>query len=305
MGRSQRHKVIIQNTDSAGKGLSEKQPAPRYINQFANSQAFSVPTGPTGGPLKGSSMAGFPPTLIPLPGVMSERDVELHAAGEFSDPGQFNLSGNPIYTSLPEASAPLPPNPEPPGEGITLLALAPNSLGVDYPPLTIHIYGTHFTEDAVLVTDFWSTDTEFIDDTHLAFLLDPEGAEPGPIEMHIEQGIFVTESKTFTFLAPGEPPARGSSGTTNDPAEERRFPIGPFGVVKIDKTGESLKITLTSTGVQAGDFVRIEATSRSELNGDYRVDNTEGSVIVVRAPDIELLQAITNRGRVTIIAGGE
>jgi len=302
MGRSQRHKVIIQATDSTGKGLSEKQPAPRYVNQFANSQAFSVPTGAPGGPLQGSSMAGFPPTLIPLPGSDEGRDAGVHAeAGEFTDPGQFNLSGNPIHTSLPEGSGSYPL----PGEELTLLALAPDSMPVDLPPLTIHVYGTRFTEEAVVATQFWSTETEFIDDTHLAFLLDPEGAEPGPVEVYVQQGSAFSETKTFTFLPPQEFPTRGSRGTRNDPAESRRFPIGPFGVTRIEKVGESLQITLTSVGVQAGDFVRIEATRYEQLNGDYRVDNTEGSVILVRAPNINLAQAITNRGRVTIIAGGE
>lgn len=301
MGRSQRHKVIIQNTDSTGKGLSEKQPAPRYVNQYAASQAFSVPTGAPGGPLQGSSMAGFPPTLIPLPGLDEQFKAETQAEGGFSDPGQFNLSGNPIHTSLPEASGPYPE----PGEELTLLALAPDSLGVDMPPLTIHVYGTKFTEEAVVATQFWTADTEFIDDTHLAFLMDPEGVEPGTVEVYVQQGSAFSETKTFTYLAPGEPPARGARGTRNDPAEPRRFPIGPFGVARIEKIGESLQITLTSGGVQAGDFVRIEATRSEQLNGDYRVDNTEGSVILVRAPDVELAQAVTNRGRVTIISGGE
>lgn len=118
MGRSQRHKVLIQGTDSAGKGLSEKQPAIVYIRQNAASQTLTVPIGPTGGPLQGSSMAGFPPTLIPAPGVLAERDEELREGeGEWETPGQFNLSGNPIYTDLPPAGTAeeLPPI-EPPVE---------------------------------------------------------------------------------------------------------------------------------------------------------------------------------------------
>ena len=59
MGRSQRHKVIIQGTDSTGKGLSEKQPALRYILQFAASQAFSVPSARLVGPLRARRWLAF------------------------------------------------------------------------------------------------------------------------------------------------------------------------------------------------------------------------------------------------------
>jgi len=128
-GRSQRHKITIQRTDSAGKGLSEKQPANPYIIQYANSQAFTVPVGPSGGPLQGSSMAGFPPTLIPLPGLLAERSAELTAEGDFSDPGQFNLSGNPIYTDLPESNVAPEPVLEHP-----LLALGVAIAGSQRPP---------------------------------------------------------------------------------------------------------------------------------------------------------------------------
>lgn len=91
----------------------------------------------------------------------------------------------------------------------------------------------------------------------------------------------------------------------NDPAEQREFPIGPIGVAKIEKIGASLRLTLLGTDVQAGDFITIEMSGNTVVNGEYRVDSTMGSDILVRSPDIELGPAILNRGTVTITAGGD
>src|SRR3954464_7044112 len=115
VGRSQRHRVYIAGGDSAGKGLAEGQPAIVYIQQNALSQAFAVPVGATGGPLKGSTIAGDPPVLFPPPkGVLAEREQEEEKAEKqptYTDPGQFNLSGNPHYIDLPPADTVEPEEP--------------------------------------------------------------------------------------------------------------------------------------------------------------------------------------------------
>ena len=310
MGRSQRHKVIIQATDSTGKGLSEKQPALRYVNQYANSQAFSVPIGEAGGPLKGSSMAGFPPTLIPLPGLEEQRGAELQAEGAFTDPGQFNLSGNPIYTSLPEGGTGGDggsggPEPEP-GMEPTLEYIAPAEAVIGSTDFTMRIIGTNFTDSSVIYFNGGAEPTEFVTDTELTTGIKPSTASvPGTYPVEVKQGSYSAGPAMFTFTEPVEGGTRTRVRSKNDPAEQREFPIGPIGVTKIERVGKSLRLTLTGTDVQAGDFIRLESTHRTELNGDYRVDNTEGSVVSVRSPDIDLPQPLTNRGRVTIIAGGD
>ena len=309
MGRSQRHKVFIQGTDSNGKGLSEKQPALRYVIQFAASQAFSVPAGPTGGPLQGSSVAGFPPTLIPLPTSDTRSDAELHAAGEFSDPGQFNLSGNPRYTSLPPADGSGgetdPDNPEP-GMEPTLTSIDPTSAAIGDPDLTLTVTGTNFTDSSVIVFNGGDEATTFVSDTEVTTTVKPSTAStPGDYPVTVRQGGYAAMPlQTFTFTEAGAP-ARGRRGYKNDPAETREFPSGPIGITKIEKVGDELHIEVTSTDVQAGDFVRITATGRTDINGDYRVNATAGSVIHVVGGNIELWQAISDRGRLVIIAGGE
>ena len=190
----------------------------------------------------------------------------------------------------------------------TLHYIAPTEAVIGSTDFTLRLIGINFTDSSVVTFNGGDEPTTFVNDTELTTLIKPSTASvAGSYAVTVKQGSFETAPQMFTFTEPveGEPPARRGRGTKNDPAETREFPIGPIGVVKIEKTGESLQITLTGADVQAGDFIRLESTHRSELNGDYRVDNTAGSTIMVKSPDIELLQALSNRGRVTIISGGE
>lgn len=65
MSRSQRHKIIIQNYPADCKITAEHVISPGYLRQPG--PTYSVPVGPPGGPLQGSSLAGPAPSVLPNP----------------------------------------------------------------------------------------------------------------------------------------------------------------------------------------------------------------------------------------------
>ncbi len=281
MGRSQRHKVIIQYTDSAGKGLSEKQPALRYINQYENSQAFSNFSGPTSGPLKGSTMAGFPPTLIPLPGAAAEMDAELNATGDFSEPGQFNLSGNPIYTDLPASNEPEPP---PVGSGPTLTSITPDTTQVGV-AVTVTLAGTGFTDTSVVKLDGNAVVSSFVSDTEMTADI-PGPLQEGDVQVTVDVDGQVTGALTFTATAVA--------------AGGRAFPLGPFDIQSVTGDGEKLSITVSaSSDVIPGDSVTVEATGNTSVNGTYTVESVTDGVVVVPS-SVALASPIEAKGRLIV-----
>jgi len=300
MGRSQRHKVIIQGEDSCGKGLSEKQPALRYINQYANSQAFTVPTGPAGGPLQGSTTAGFPPVLIPPP--TAQMNAELRAAGAFTDPGQFNLSGNPIYTDLPD-----PGTGEggfPPEETPVFDSMLPDTLALSDDSTPVTCYGSNFDDGSVIVWNLVPVQTTQIDDTRLTTNVDPATATEGTVPVFVRRSNGAESAPLdFTFT----PAARDGSRAASV-REERRsalpLPEGPVAILKVEKAGKNLLVTVGAADFQTGDVIRIEATGNSTLNGDYRVGTVKGATITIGAQGVDLLNVIEGRGRVTLLERG-
>jgi len=305
MGRSQRHKVIIQGEDSTGKGLSEKQPAIVYIQQFAASQAFSVPVGQAGGPLKGSTTAGFPPTLIPAPGLLEQQNAELRE-GEgdaFGTPGQFNLSGNPIYQDLPPSNVPgggeeIPPEPEP-GFEPTLTSISPTEAVLGDPDLVLHYFGTNFTESSVIMFAGNAEPITFVSDTEITTIVKPSlGWGAVTVATYVKQGGYSTDPQNFTFTEAAAPEPEAVSGTSAP------WPEGPIAIVKIEKAGENLLVTVAAAEFQTGDWVRIEATGNTALNGDYRIGTVKGATITVDGALIELLSNIEGRGRVTLLERG-
>jgi IPT/TIG domain len=148
MARSQRHAVYIKGVDAAGKGVAEGVAAPVYVQQFIASQALTVPLGPPSGPLKGSNLAGFPPTALPGPKEGDEARATVEGDA-LTDPGQLNLSGNPHYISLPPAggTAPEPPDPE---LAPTLDSLDPNTAVLGSEDITLRCLGSNFTEDSII-----------------------------------------------------------------------------------------------------------------------------------------------------------
>jgi IPT/TIG domain-containing protein len=293
MSRSQRHKVIIQGTDSAGKGLSEKQPALRYVNQYANSQAFSVWSGPPGGPLQGSSMVGFPPTLIPAPGLMAEREAEVTATGNFSDPGQFDNTGNPIHQDLPASNEPAPgPEPEP-GPAPVISSINPDNAAIGDPPQLVNVNGSNFAGLSAVMIDDTKVATTFLSDTQLQVTLDPgDAAAVFTIKVQNPDG---QESNTSTFTV-GEPATQAS----------RSFPIGPLPIQSITPdSGGGGAIYLVYGDVRTGDAVTIEATGTTAANGTYIVDEavTDASGTHVVIHDSGATALIEAKGRLTVTDG--
>jgi IPT/TIG domain len=290
MGRSQRHSVYIRGTDASGKGLSEKQPAIVYIQQYAASQALAVPLGPPSGPLKGSSLAGFPPTLIPAPGLDEQRDAELTAAGEFTDPGQFNFSGNPIYEDLP-ATGGEPPEPiDPPVEPGTpvITSIDPAHAEVGAADLTMTVTGTGFTAASVILFNNGEEATTFVSETSLTTGVKPSLASgPAVVPVQVREGELVSAPVDFTFTEAVVP-----EGT-------RAFPLGPFTINRVEDHADGIAITLADGDVQVGDAVLVEATGNTSINGAYTVLSVSGLVIVVDN-DVTLETPIEAKGRLTV-----
>lgn len=62
---SQRHRMIVRNYGAACTPIAEKQPAAGYLRQQPG--PYTVPVGPAGGPLQGSSLAGpIPVSVTPV-----------------------------------------------------------------------------------------------------------------------------------------------------------------------------------------------------------------------------------------------
>lgn len=294
MSRSQRHKVVIQATDSDGKGLAEKQPASPFIIQYANSQAFSVPVGPSGGPLQGSSMAGYPPTLIPAPGLLTERADELSAEGDFESPGQFDLSGNPVHTSLPapEDSGGAPgPGPEPePGLEPTLTSIDPDTAELGSADVTLHCHGTNFTDTSVVYFANQSEPAVFVSDTELTTIVKPSlGWGAVPVDVWVQQGSVETAHLAFTFTE-AAPLAAGPL-------------VPPFNIIRIEDDVDGIALIMPAgTGIHVGDTVLIEASFDSNINGSYPVLAVKGTRIIVDNP-YALAAPIEGKGRVTVTSG--
>jgi hypothetical protein len=301
MARSQRHKVIIQGVDAAGKGVAEKQAAPVYIQQYLASQAFTVPLGPPSGPLKGSSLAGFPPTLIPAPGMVEAREAELHAAGEFSDPDQFNLSGNPTYQDLPPAAAGPGPTPPDPALKPVLNSINPSSAKIGDPDLTMNVNGSKFVDGSVIYFNNGAEETTFISDNQLSTIIKPSTATTAgdyPVLVVNPDGQGTDAQKMFTFTDP----------VAERQLPERVFPIGPIVINSIEDHEDGIRLNLSEGDVRPGDQVLIEATSNTSINGSYQVlavlevHGAAGSDIVVDN-NFELLAPIEGKGRLTVTGG--
>jgi hypothetical protein len=276
--------ITIQRTDAAGKGLSEKQPANPYIIQYANSLPFTVPVGAPGGPLKGSSMAGFPPTLIPPPGLLAERDAEARAEADFGAPGQFNLSGNPVHTDLPPPGEPVPG----PGGELTLTALEPNTCELNGPDVTMVCVGNNFTESSVIYFAGQPEPIVFIDAQHISTVITaslPWGAVT--VDVSVQEGSSQTTPLPFTFTEPAV-------------ALTAPEPGGPFSITRIEDDPDGLALIMPAgTGIKVGDSLLLEASGNSSVNGTYTVTAVKGTRIIIDNM-FELPATIEAKGRVTV-----
>lgn len=173
MGRSQRHKVLEQNTTSRGEIFAEGAMAPAVLKQFPGPPFPTVPVGPPGGPLKGSSMTGaIPPTLLaPVP----------HSGT--SDPLQLPAPSQPAPGTEGERQFPIGP--------LTLLRIEPSEdpLGAWYvvdatnqiqedDDVTIEATGSSLTNGNYTATEVSTEGAEtrfFVPDVVLASQIDAKG----------------------------------------------------------------------------------------------------------------------------------
>jgi hypothetical protein len=100
---SQRHRQIVRNYGAACTAIAEKQPAAGYLRQQPG--PYTVPVGPAGGPLQGSSLAGPVPTTV---NPQFDFEHPLLAAGLLLAAGQA-----PVEPPQSEPAAEPEPAPEP------------------------------------------------------------------------------------------------------------------------------------------------------------------------------------------------
>ena len=79
MGRSQRHKMAVQNTSTLGEVYAQGRVAPGVL------LGATAPVGPAGGPLKGSSVMGVIPIGWTLP-VPKEGEGDAPLASKVAEP---------------------------------------------------------------------------------------------------------------------------------------------------------------------------------------------------------------------------
>jgi hypothetical protein len=189
MGRSQRHLIQEHNTTSAGEVHAQGVVATSVAVQVNPSELnvleaaleteprageLTVPAGPQGGPLQGSSMSGAIPESV--------------------QPG-------------PEPEP--PPDPEP-GSEPTLTSLDPATAVLGDPDLTLRCIGTNFTETSVIHFSDHDEPTTFVSDTEVTTGVKPSlgwGAVSLPVT--IRQGSFETGPLDFTFTEAAPEAGRG------------------------------------------------------------------------------------------------
>lgn len=296
MARSQRHAVYIKGVDASGKGVASGVAAPVYVQQFNASQSLTVPLGPPSGPLKGSSLAGFPPTALPGPKEGDPTGLSVRAdEGELTDPGQFNLSGNPNYISLPPegGSAPEPPDP---ALAPTLTSLDPNTAVLGSEDFTLRCLGTNFTEESIINFAGQPEPIVFVSPEEITTGVKPSlgwGTNVGiPVFVQNADGQIANPPLDFVFTDPVE--GRSAGG--------RAFPLGPFNIVRVDDDADGLGLELVEGDIRAGDKVLIEATGSSSVNGSYTVLSVDNGVVVIDS-DFAMTTPIEGKGRLTVTGG--
>ena len=178
---SQRHKLATHNYGATCYSYEEKQVAIGYIKQGGG--PYVQPTGPAGGPLKGSTLAG--PPLAVLPGPQIENPLLALA---------LILAGS--------QKPPEPPEPELPDFAIDVLD--PNEAEIGGPDVTMTVTGIGFEDGAVIVFNGGDEPTEFVSETEVTTGVKPSTAgTPGtyPVAVRNPDGQ-VSNELGFTFTEP-------------------------------------------------------------------------------------------------------
>jgi hypothetical protein len=180
---SQRHKQIFENYGANCYAIAEKQPSSAYLRQIPG--PYTVPVGPAGGPLKGSSLAGPAPAAIPAP----QLDHPLLALG-------LLIAGSQTPPTPPEGQ-PTPP---------TVTSLEPNTAVLGDPDITLHVHGTGFAEDSVIWFANQPEPIVFVSAEEITTGVKPTlgwGAVTVPVQVRNADGTMSNEMEfTFTETAP-------------------------------------------------------------------------------------------------------
>jgi hypothetical protein len=183
MGRSQRHKILVQNYPSDAKITAEHVISPGYLRQPG--PTYNVPMGPAGGPLQGSSLAGPAPATLPDP-----RELL----------GFLVLAG--IATG---GIGPVEPPEEP-----TLTGVSPNVAIIGGADVTMICDGSGFTEGSTITFNGGDEPTTFISDTQVSTIVKPSTATTaGSYPVTVKSGPFETAPVMFTFSDPAAPIDQG------------------------------------------------------------------------------------------------
>jgi hypothetical protein len=175
MGRSQRHLLQEHNTTSAGEVHAQGEIATSVVTQVGGTPVYgeldmrgldlTVPEGPSGGPLQGSSMSG----------------------------------------AIPENMAPIPgPEPEP-GFEPTIVSLNPNTAVIGGADIEMHVTGTNFSESSIIYFNNGAEPTTFVSDTDVSTIVRPSTAGvAGAFPVTVGQGSYrASPLLDFTFTDVG------------------------------------------------------------------------------------------------------
>jgi hypothetical protein len=127
---------------------------------------YTVPHGPSGGPLQGSSLSGAIPVDANLP-------------------------------------VPVPPEPD---TNPVLTSIDPYFAMIGTPDITMRALGTQFTDACVILFNNGPEPTTFVSATELTTIVKPSLAEiPLSVPVAVQLGEFVTSAVTFEFTATSNP----------------------------------------------------------------------------------------------------
>jgi hypothetical protein len=181
MSRSQRHKIQVENYPSDCKVTAEGVISPGYLRQPG--PVYSVPMGPSGGPLQGSSLAGPAPSSLPNPKFENPLAALLLLAA---------AGGGPI---------------NPPEEEPKLTSLSPNTAELGSADITMVCNGSGFTPTSTIHFADYDEPTTFISATAVSTGVKPSlGWGPVSVDVYVKSGPFQSETLQFTFTEPAPPP---------------------------------------------------------------------------------------------------
>lgn len=175
MGRSQRHKIMEQNTSSRGEVYAEGALAPAVLKQLPPPPVPTVPAGPSGGPLKGSSMSGAIPVGFITPTPHDGEPTLLPAPDQPAPPA--TASDERTFPIGPLNLVRIEPSDDPLGAWYVVSKEDGTKL-VEGDDITVEATGSTLTNGDFVVEQLQESDTErrfFVPDVVLAAQVDAKG----------------------------------------------------------------------------------------------------------------------------------